>query len=92
MTELLKQQSQHTSFSRQAQQLFDCKICKTLPVGKVMVVTMCCNQLIGCHNCFMEATEPDLVCPLCRAQEVTCVPLKGFDEFVCHLDATSPNP
>ena len=82
VTELLKR---HQSLAQQVTLLYECKICKMLPVGTRIVVTCCCNQLFGCNNCFMQATEDDLVCPLCRATDVASVDLKGFDDLIVSL-------
>ena len=60
--------------------------CKCLPVTPI--VTLCCNQLLGCRVCFDASTNDELICPLCRSKEVAVVPLKGFDDLFAELATT----
>lgn len=69
---------------------FECKICTTLPVGGTTIVTTsCCNQLLGCRDCFLRATDDQLSCPLCRSEEVVTFPLRGFDQLMLCVAASN---
>ena len=81
MTKLSNPKSQLTVV---ALQQFECKICLCLSRPPVMT-TLCCHQLLGCDECFKAATEDDLRCPLCRREDTTAIPLRGFDAIIKEL-------
>ena len=84
-----KDASKHATLKRLILDHFECKICKLLPVGKTIVTTSCCNQLLGCHSCFQRATDSEFSCPLCRSEDAAAFPLKGFDQLVNSVTAFS---
>ena len=43
------------------------------------------EQQAGCEACSRAATEDDLRCPLCRREDSTAIPLRGFDAITKEL-------
>ena len=80
---LTKQIPSYAALKSKVMEHFECKICKCIP--EKPVVTSCCNQLYGCNVCFRASTEDDIVCPLCRSNEVYILELKGFDSLLADL-------
>lgn len=80
--------SQHEPYSvlqcHQLQQ-FKCKICESLPLLH-LIITTCCNQVLGCHQCYERSVEDEPACPLCRSTTVSILPLKGMEEIYQSLE------
>lgn len=69
--------TQHSRMMLGLLHLLDCKICKNVPTNAVLV--LCCNQVLGCHDCFNQSVQNNNPCPLCRATSPQCVRIKGYD-------------
>lgn len=56
----------------------ECKICRDIPSGP-KVVLLCCNQIVGCQECFTEWSSQYSSCPLCRSDSPSSLVINGLD-------------
>ena len=59
------------------------QICKGIP--KQPVFLACCNQILGCDQCYLNATDMEFICPNSQSHEVATYPVKGLDEVYNQL-------
>lgn len=86
---IIQQEAKKERLKSMATQALECKICKQLPVGRTIVTSSCCNQILGCTECIERVLELSTSCPLCRSEDILSVPLKGLDDLLNELNETA---
>ena len=67
-----EQLRQYRLAKQQLIKALECKICKEIPRGLIMLLS-CCGQIIGCQRCLSLCLRENSVCPLCRAENPTSI-------------------